>query len=496
MEDYIFVNAASTQELSLATLLIERTRTGKLLYGFFYYAIAHVGSAGSIRLFGVISLGLFSYILFATLKKYNVRQEHAFLLSILACTLPSIQILIAWLAGIPYIFSAILSFIAGVFMFDFASKESNAKPIHTAGSFLIVIVLLVIAMHFYQPTAMLYWTAGIIPLSLLKGDALQKKRRPAFIKFFFAGFAAITVYFFSVKILQFIFETGFVGRGGLIGLSNVPAKLKWFFFCPLNYSLNLWNIFPTYKFAYIVALVIGFGMLSGILPLTRKANGLNSPWNGFQRLLFTIGLILLSFLPNLLVTDMLPPHRTLGPLTISILFLFYFGLISLLNLLKHLPGFTENIKNTVATLSLIIFTLVSSYHANKNVNDFAVLQASDFKYVKSAISEYGISNLSAISKIYVRRVDSKKIIQSGFLYDEFGLPTTAHPWGPANVVRKALKEAGVNYDIKITQVAFDEHIPKEKDLLVIDMTKSDYLDNYTSSITKPQKYCITIPSRL
>ncbi len=495
MEDYLFVNASSTQDISLANLLIDRTRAGKLLYGFYYYAISHISSARLIRLFGVISLGLFAYILYTTLKRYSVRSEHAFLLSLLACTLPSIQILIAWLTCLPYLYSAILSFIAGTLMFNFATKEGNAKPFHTAGSLLIVIVLLVIAMHIYQPTAMIYWTAGIIPLSLLKDNNLMKKWQLPFIKFFFAGFTAIVFYFFSVKILHFIFKTGFVGRGGLIELTKIPVKLKWFFFCPLNYALNLWNISPTYTLAYIVALVIGFGILLEILSLIRKTNGSNSAWNGFKRLLLTIGLILLSFLPNLIVTDNVPPYRTLGPLTITILFLFYFGFISVLNLLKHLPGFTENIKYKATTLSLIIFTLISGYHANKNVNDFAMLQASDLQYVKSVISEFGVSNLSRISEIYVRRADDKKIAARGFHY-EFGLITTAHPWGVPNVTKVALRELGIQTNIKITQGAYNEAIPTGENILAIDMTKFDYLNKYYSSITQPQSYCLTIPERL
>jgi hypothetical protein len=317
-----------------------------------------------------------------------------------------------------------------------------------------------------------------------------------FILYIFTGLVSTAAYFFSVKILHFFLSIGFPGRGGLLELTKIPLKLEWFFCCPLTYALNLWNIFPTYKLASIVGIIIIGMFLLNILQALKKENRLNLLWNHCLRLFLVTGIVFLSYLPSLVITDTVSPYRTLASLTVIIFFLFYSGLVSIFYFINFRPGFLSNLKDKAITITLIILTLIATYHARNNVNNFAQLQATDFKYVKSALSEYGISELSRISEIYVRRIDENKIREKGFLYDEFGISTTSHPWGPANVVRMALHELGIKADIKINQLAFDKPIPEGENVFTIDMTKLDYVNNYNSSITKPQKHCLTIPSRL
>jgi hypothetical protein len=496
MEDYVFVNASAKQELSLVNLLVGETRTGKLLYGFFYYAISYFKSAISIRLIGIISLGLFAYLMYRLLSMYQVKSEHAFLLSVLVCTLPSVQILVAWVVCIPYIYSAILSLGAGLLMFKPDLKRSKHSSLHCKGSFIIIIIMLIISMQIYQPTAMLYWASGIIPLLLLKDTDFVKKWHIPFIKFFSAGFIALATYFLSVKILHFVFNTGFVGRGGILEITKIPLKLTWFFYCPLNYALNLWNIFPTYNFAGIIGAVIVGMFLANMLKLLNNENRAKLLRNHILRLFLVTGVLLLSYLPNLIITDTVPPYRTLVSLTIAVCFSFYTGLVNISWVFKFMPGFSEDLRDKIVTVSLIILALISAYHAYTNVHNFALLQANDFNYVKSSISEYGSSDLSGIEEIYVRRYDRTKIIEMGFLYDEFGLPTSAHPWGPANVVRRALVELGIKTDIIINHGAADRPMPKGENILAIDMTKFDYVNTYRSSISESQRYCLTIPTRL
>jgi hypothetical protein len=162
MEDYIFVN--SQEEHSLLNLLVSETIAGKSLYGIFYYLIAnYFEHANSIRLLGIISLGLLAYIIYKFLKTYLIKSEHSFLISILVCTLPAFQIYVAWTVCVPYIYSAILSVLAGVLFFNVVMNKNTRRFIQVA-TFFIIVFLLVIAMYIYQPTAMLYWAVSIIPL--------------------------------------------------------------------------------------------------------------------------------------------------------------------------------------------------------------------------------------------------------------------------------------------------------------------------------------------
>ncbi len=501
MDDYAFVKTHANQEKSLYQEIIDRSRDGKVIYGFFLHEISNnIKYDNLIRLIGILSLSLFSFVIYIYLGIYQINKTHAFLVSVLVCTLPSFQLFVAWMVAFPYIYSAILSFICGLILFKVLSGKNTGSLRYQVSSFLIVIVLMVIALHIYQPTAMLYWASGVIPLLLLKEEDFKRRWRLPFILYIMTGFISLAAYFFTVKILHHIFSVGFPGRGGLIKLEMIPLKLKWFFYCPLNYALNLWNIFPTYKLAAIVGIVITGTVLSIIFQVLNNNNKSSLLWNNCQRLFLITCLLLLSFLPNLLITDNLPPYRTLVSLETTICFLLYFGFVNLLNLFRFIPGFPVDLKDKAINMFLLILVVITTYHAHKNVNDFAMLQANELKYVKNAVSGYGISKLSNISEIYVRRPDEKKIMEAGFLYDEFGKPTTSVIWGPPNVVNVALYELGIKADvtsnIKITQGASCEPIPKGENILAIDMTKFDYLSNIHSSITKPQRYCITFPSRL
>jgi hypothetical protein len=189
------------------------------------------------------------------------------------------------------------------------------------------------------------------------------------------------------------------------------------------------------------------------------------------------------------------PYRTLASLTIVICFLFYFGFVNILDFFNFILKFSADLRDRVVTISLTILALIVTYNIHNNLNNFAMLQANEYKYVKSTISEYGISKVSKMPEIYVRTTDANEIIEKGFPYiDEFA--TTAHPWGPPNVIRRALHELGINANIKITQGEFDKPIPKGENILVIDMTKFDYLSSYKRSNTSLQRYCLTIPPRL
>jgi len=495
MDDYAFVKTNITQEKSLYEEIIDRARDGKVLYGVFLHIISNnIKHDNLFRLLGIIGLSFLSYVLYTILKIYQIKTEHAFLISVLVCTLPSFQLFVAWLVTFPYIYSAILSFTAGLILFKVVSEKNKGISIYRLGSLFIIIGLLMLAaLHIYQPTAMLYWAIGIIPLSVLKDEDFKDRWRLPFTVYFFIGFVSLAVYFLTVKILHHVFNVGFPSRGGLIDLTKIPLKLNWFFYCPLIYSLNLWNIFPSYKIAGIVSIIIIGIFLSNILQALKKEKRRSLLWVHCQKLFLITGILLLSYLPNLLVTDNVPAYRTLVSLETAICFLFYFGF---LGFLKFIPRFSVNFKDKTVTIFLLILALITTYHAHNNVNNLAMLQANELKYVKSAISEYGTSKISKISEIYIRRPDDKKIIEKGFLYDEFGRPTTSFRWGPPQVLRVALHELGIKRNIKITQGASDESIPIGENIMAIDMTKFNYLSNYNSSITKPQRYCLTFPKRL
>lgn len=435
-----------------------------------------VEAGNIVRLFGVISVGVFAYILYLLFSNNGFKSHRAIFMSILICTLPPVQIYVGRIAITIFIYSAILAALASFIALKVFINENYRKKLTIlVSSGLAAVILLVFGLHIYQPGVMLFWTLALIPLLVMQDEHFTKKRYISFISYFSIGVLAIVVYFVITKLLIILLHTTNVtisNRGGVIDLADVPSRALEFIKNPLYTSLNLWNTFPSKLIGLSVSAIIVAGFACSIrgalLKRTEKQQGINPLW---KHILILI-IVPLSYLSNLLikegVTEMIPKFRILVGLEIAIVLLLYWGFINVVDFLKSSLNFSAHLKERIITIAMIALTVTAAFAANHNVDKFVTLHTGELRYVKNAIQEYGVSNLSKDSKIYI--ISSDKDATKYF--SEFTYLTSRFR-SSIYMGRLALYELGADADILVEFVDYNEEpdtqLPQDKNRLIIDM---------------------------
>lgn len=255
-----------------------------------------------------------------------------------------------------------------------------------------------------------------------------------------------------------------IDRGATIPIRHIPSRVIWFISLPFKNAINLWNYYPTYKFATFISLTIFLGIISDLLQERKKKKTKFSNYS--QKYFLILCMIILTYLPNLVVLETTYFYRTIIALSVAISILFYFAIINIVDFFGFAPNFSVEVRKTVITILLTILTIITALMGHNKVYDYAVLHSSELKYVKNAIVDYGESNLF---KIYMRRPRPMKQLNPG---NELELKLSSTSAQNAQfVIKQAMHEIGIKQDIQIIQGAADDPIPEDDDILIIDMTK-------------------------
>lgn len=428
-----------------------------------------------VRFAGIIGIASLAYIIFAAFRTFRFKKEHAFLISILVCTLPAIQVFISWIQVMAGIYAAVLSALSALILFKVLFQEGSRKRSYNVIAYISSIILFISALCIYQSTAMFYWSVGVIPLALLRDEDLMKEWRKPFIKYFTVGFFTMAFYFVLVKIVTYVLHMSpFSHRGGFITAKDILWKIRWFIFSPLNISLNLWNISTRYIVAGIVGIIILAGFISGLrkaLLQETKERKSTLIWNHSQRLILIIGIIPLSLLPSLAAVESWATYRTIGSLEATICILLFLSILRVGGYIEASTGSHLNLKRMITRVILILLTVYAIFSAYNNVNQqFAGLHSLELQYVKNIINEYGISKLSETKKIYVRDHGKRYYFVKNSPF-EFGQPESNDPEMWKYIVRFSLYDLGIRKMKDYTLLPADAPLPKDNNALIIDLTK-------------------------
>ncbi len=363
--DYVYLGSEGERTHIMSLNIIE----GRILNGFLLSAIvSNIRASNSnktARLVGIIGMSLFAFVMWAIFKRFQFRSDHAFLMSALICTLPHMQINFLWNSCIFYSYSAFLSSLSALILFNVINKEGNERRANEILGFLTAIILLVTSLTIYQSAAMMYWVIGVIfVLTGNNNDFLNKYRRP-FVKYLFVGLASIVVYYFVfVKIVPFVMNIS-VDRGTIVTIHRLPVKLIKFLIIPLKNAINLWNIYPTYKFALFVSMIIFSDIIIGLLQaIKEKKQFLISNYRQKYFLIFC--LLTLSYFPSLIVAEDAYTYRTLISLGAALSILFCFGLINIVEFFRFIPNFSAELRKTAVTVLLTVLVVVTALMARHN----------------------------------------------------------------------------------------------------------------------------------
>ena len=195
--------------------------------------------------------------------------------------------------------------------------------------------------------------------------------------------------------------------------------------------MNLWNIYPTDQYAWIVLFIIMSGALLRGINIIRQASPaqkINVSYQIFLRILFVILLLVLSFLPNLLAVGNVVQYRTCIALTPMVLVVLLWAIDQWGQLLPKSLG------NKVFTGILLGGCLAGGFLTHYVVKHYRVIPSQmELQYVKKILQEH---DLSEYYKIHFIQPEWS----ARYRYDEFMTPSTSMDFNLWFMVRCVLKE--------------------------------------------------------
>jgi hypothetical protein len=451
----------------------------------------------TVRITGILGIGLLGFVLFVFFKENRVGTSQAFLLSVLICTLPPIQQYLGRLIIIALLYSVLLSALSILILFKFALRDENVRRSNFITAVAAAAVLFIISLCIYQPTATTYWAMAVIPLITMRNEDVLKRKR-MFFTVFYTGFASMILYFVIVKISDLYMGLELTQRGSFIWITDIYSKFIWFLKYPLYDALNLWNINYHIKAGLFVGVIIFAGILYDVWRAISQKQADKKEANLSANVLFKYMLILifmlLSYVSHLIVKNepgmkaFIPVHRTLIGLEILVVMLCYMSLMNIFDFLKDKFYFSAELKMKFVTAALACTALAAAFAANHNIELYFVTQLTDeYNYIEDNLREYKGPELSKISKIYFIGPEYNQKLSMN--YGEFYYRSTAGRLGAVPMVKLALSELGADPDINIEFIPYEDSIgkqlPDDENTLIIDMRKTDFLDEKYSVLIEP-----------
>lgn len=414
------------------------------LSSFFFGNLQSIQQFQYLRATSVIGIGLLGFTLYRILRCIGKKKYTAMFGSILLCLTPSIQLVAGWTICFVFPYAIILASYA-------CFSINNIK--NRILSWLFPSFILLLAFLIYQPAAMYYWVLACIFLITDYQNDLSEDIQQVFIKFL----NYLIRWIFPTALGYLVVRTGnyfFPGpdRSGLISIDQIAIKLYWFIKEPLSRALNIFSI----KNVPIVACCIEAIIIIGLFFYLRGS------FSKRVLLIFLLlWIILISYLPNLVINECLPSYRSQIALSGLVVVLFLFALKGIMqwSSQKWLNGF------------LLIMTIVCSLAASRNViNNIAIPQEIELRYLKSQLISHPLKDVSEIDII---QVDYNALVPT--IIDEFGRPSTNTDWAPEPMIRLILMDKQpqfANIPIKILPPDTElSELLSNPDTLIIDMRK-------------------------
>jgi Glucosyl transferase GtrII len=408
--------------------------SGRPLYAFLLELtlteLTEIGDLRYIRLAGVIGIIALALLIFRTLSTRGWSRLQSTLIAIIICTLPPFQVYAAWAATAFFPYSALLSGLA--FIVAEKGLSTRGGSVKTV-SLVMAVALLSASFAVYQPTAMFFWFFAAVFLLDKQDSPLLTLRR--FLYFLMIMASAMAVAYIMFKAGQALFP-GAVGPERSTLCTDVSGKMFWFIREPLRNAFNLHNIYPSTPAAVGFFLFCVFGLMFF----------LKGPWIHRATLIALLFLILLlSYMPNLVVTHSWFVYRTI--IVVGSLVAIY-GLCALRGCLGL---FSMGRRRLILNAALLVATVGCLIVSSKNVRTYFIKpQMTEMKLAREAVS---LIDLSRVTTIYVIRSHWENHLAPHVFYDEFGLPSSVHPWSSKSMVALFVWEKGQDVPDNMVTVA-------------------------------------------
>ena len=398
-----------------------------LLDDLVYSATRTIDNLRFVRLVAVVGIVALAFLLHWALVRSGVRRFTAALIVVLVCGMPSFEVYGSWamLFNIPY--AAILAGCASLFAVGAVDGPRNLVVDRIVGA----VALMLVALLIYQPAAMFLW----VFLAVALFGAVNDERRALRLVFAHVGVA-----FSALGLAYVAFKTNYGGtvtpnpRDALT--TDVIGKARWFVTDALYQALNLGNLTPAVWVAAVVAVLAVAGV-----PLLLRQRRARNP------LLFlgiAAALVPLTYLPNLLVRENLAYYRTQLAIISLVVLYACAGAVGIWLTLRdwlepRISGRALRATTRLALVAAVAAVAASTALAARNVLTLFVLpQAAELRLLRSQVASLptGVRRVAFVGTPY--NLGISHLVR----YDEFGLPSTSHPFVSQPIVLLMLHEEG------------------------------------------------------
>jgi hypothetical protein len=362
----------------------------------------------SFHAFTILEVAILAYLTFRLLIQSGWTKTQGFFLALSLCSLPPFQVVLCWAVTTFFVLSSILSLLAVEFVVSSEptfSKQSAKKTI-------LAFTLLLLAIIIYQPWAMFYWVG--VAICLTNYSLTDKQRYSYLAKFAAIFFATALVDFLILKIATTCFKHIPVSPERTHLTGHILQKINWFFTGPLVDALNFNHLMVSTEMAIFWGLFIIFGLVIYFNSKTKRQS--------FLKLSIALAFILLSYLPNLAISESYYTYRT--ELGLSTLILFY-AYLSARAILRKWEEKSKYVPTIILTAIIIVTSIYNLISAHNHVVDFFVKpQMYELQLLKAQLrGECGKEK--QLHPVYFERKDT---IAPFNRHDEFGMPSFACPW--------------------------------------------------------------------
>jgi len=406
----------------LYAFILERTLAG----------LTDIADLRYVRLAGVAGIIAVGLLILRVLSAHGWSGLQSALIALIICTLPSFQVYAAWATTSFFPYSALLS---GLGFIAAQKGLSNRDRTTKWFSLTAAVVLLSTAFAIYQPTAMFFWFfAAVLFLHEHDTPALTLRR---FLSFLAIMASAMIVAYVMVRAGQALFP-GVVGPERAHITKDVVGKVLWFVREPLRNALNLHNIRPSAS----AAVALFFFSTCGLMLFLKGPRKNRVILSGVLLLILP-----LSYLSNLIASHSWFAYRTI--MVVGSLVVIY-GLCAIRGFLSFLSTDRRTlILNSLLLTAAATCLVVSS----KTVHSYFIApQMTEMKLAREAVS---MIDTSRVTNIYVIPSTWDDHLASGVFYDEFGLPSSVHPWSSKAMVALFVRERGNHRPVKTESVTAD-----------------------------------------
>ncbi|HOD12055.1 MAG TPA: hypothetical protein PKO44_03040 [Candidatus Omnitrophota bacterium] len=397
---------------------------GAVLFALFGQLVRSIDDLRIIRFLSLVQLCVCGSLMIAWMQKYFSSKVGAFLVMLIALTLPPFQVVVSN-TGMCFLPFSVLFAIMAFRLADGLLIDKVFLKTLVSWRIFFAVLFFVAALSTYQPGAMFYWSLFGFWILFSKKQGFREGMIKSGLLLFPAvlGFATYAVILQLTK--KYFVQFNLFSYNPYVFSTDYLSKLRWFVAEPVVHMLNLWNIFPKTIYAVGVLALIALGMLVAFLRKAKDAQALSFAEIAGRGCIL-IALLFLSALPNLVTTADMSLYRCYMALAALITFLIVWSIWQL---------FPVGHGRKIFFLILIFFSVFGIAQARQTVLKYRVQPShQETLFFLDAVRQ---KNLGDYERVYVVLLDEQQFANRG---DEYGNFTTFYSHDIVGMFTCALRE--------------------------------------------------------